>query len=61
MNTEDVDIKRFEDFLTKVLSQESGETTNRLVNRLKDSIQDMKQMQIAREASVKWLAENSAK
>jgi len=61
MNTEDVDIKRFEDFLTKVMSQKSGDTTNRLVNRLKDSIQDMKQMQIARQASVKWLTENSAK
>lgn len=34
LQTEDVDIKRFEDFLAKIKSQESGESTNRLTKWL---------------------------
>lgn len=36
--TNDVDIKRFENFLEKIKSQKPGESTNRLTKWLKDSI-----------------------
>lgn len=38
MKTNDEDIKRFEDFLVKIESQPSGESTSRITKWLKDTI-----------------------
>jgi len=43
INTNDADIKKFEDFLAKLQGQEQNESTTRLIRWVKDSVQDMKQ------------------
>ena len=54
-NTSDADIKKFEDFRAALEGKEKGESTGRLIKWVKDSIQDMREMQVARAASQKWL------
>ena len=56
MLTSDASIGRFENFLHKIQASPPGETTERLVKWVKDSIFDMKQKKVARDLSEKWEA-----
>ena len=49
----------FTEFLASLESKEKGESTGRLIKWIKDSIQDMKEMQVARAASQRWLDERA--
>lgn len=56
-DTEEAGIQRFTDFLKQLESKKPGESTARLIKWVRESIQDMRQMQEAREMSQKWLYE----
>ncbi len=50
----DAEIKKFEDFLVKIQTGPAGETTDRLVKWVKDSICDLKEKKAARHLSEQW-------
>ena len=57
MITTEASISRFENFLQKIQSGPPGETTERLVKWVKDSIHDMKEKKSARQLSEEWEAQ----
>jgi hypothetical protein len=54
MITTDKEIARFENFLVQLQSKPKGETTERLIKWVKDSICDMKEKKVARQLSEDW-------